>query len=66
MQTFDQHIYDLYASGRIDYDNALAYADSPNDLRLRIKVSGREGPNRKRPSGCGSTTLADRIEIRKR
>jgi twitching motility protein PilU len=40
MQTFDQHIYDLYASGRIGYDNALAYADSPNDLRLRIKVSG--------------------------
>jgi twitching motility protein PilU len=40
MQTFDQHIYDLYTSGRIDYNNALAYADSPNDLRLRIKVSG--------------------------
>jgi twitching motility protein PilU len=40
MQTFDDHIYDLYAAGRIDYDNALAYADSPNDLRLRIKVSG--------------------------
>lgn len=39
MQTFDQHIYDLYAEGRIDYDNALAHADSPNDLRLRIKVS---------------------------
>ncbi len=40
MQTFDQHIYDLYMAGKIDYDNALAYADSPNDLRLRIKVSG--------------------------
>jgi twitching motility protein PilU len=40
MQTFDQHIYDLYVSGKISYDNALAYADSPNDLRLRIKVSG--------------------------
>jgi twitching motility protein PilU len=40
MQTFDQHIYDLYVSGRIDYTNALAYADSPNDLRLRIKMSG--------------------------
>jgi len=39
MQTFDQHIHDLYAAGRIDYDNALAHADSPNDLRLRIKVS---------------------------
>jgi twitching motility protein PilU len=39
MQTFDQHIHDLYAAGRIDYDNALAHADSPNDLRLRIKVA---------------------------
>ncbi len=39
MQTFDQHIYDLYAAGRIDYNNALAHADSPNDLRLRIKVA---------------------------
>jgi Tfp pilus assembly ATPase PilU len=26
-------------AGSIDYDNALAHADSPNDLRLRIKVS---------------------------
>ena len=39
MQTFDQHIHDLYVAGSIDYDNALAHADSPNDLRLRIKVS---------------------------
>jgi twitching motility protein PilU len=40
MQTFDQHIYDLFSNGKIDYENALAFADSPNDLRLRIKVSG--------------------------
>ncbi len=40
MQTFDQHIYDLYQAGRISYENAIAYADSPNDLRIRIKVSG--------------------------
>ncbi len=39
MQTFDQHIHDLYVAGRIDYENALAHSDSPNDLRLRIKVS---------------------------
>ena len=25
--------------GRIDYNNAIAYADSPNDLRLRIKLA---------------------------
>ncbi len=38
MQTFDRAIYDLYKQGRISYDNALAYADSVNDIRLRIKV----------------------------
>ena len=36
MQTFDQHIYDLYQAGKIDYNNAIAYADGPNELRLRI------------------------------
>jgi twitching motility protein PilU len=38
MQTFDQSIFDLYMQGFIDYDNAIAYADSANDLRLRIKM----------------------------
>jgi len=38
MQTFDQSIFDLYMQGVIDYDNAIAYADSANDLRLRIKM----------------------------
>ena len=38
MQTFDQSIFDLYMQGIIDYEKAIAYADSPNDLRLRIKM----------------------------
>jgi len=38
MQTFDQAIFKLYKQGRIDYSNALAYADSVNDLRLKIKL----------------------------
>lgn len=38
MQTFDQAIFDLYRRKLIDLDNALAYADSANDLRLRIKM----------------------------
>ncbi len=38
MQTFDQSIFELYKRGLIDFDNALAYADSTNDLRLRIKT----------------------------
>jgi twitching motility protein PilU len=38
MQTFDQHIFSLYKEAKISYENALAYADSVNDLRLRIKI----------------------------
>lgn len=52
-QTFDQHIYDLYKSGRIDYNNAIAYADSPNDLRLKIKMSevGKDEKVKKEDAG---------------
>lgn len=38
MQTFDQALYDLYSVGEITYEDALAHADSPNDLRLMIKL----------------------------
>ena len=38
MHTFDQSLFDLYKEGRIDYNNALAYADSVNDVRLKIKI----------------------------
>ena len=38
MQTCDQALYKLYAAGEIDYDVAISSADSPNDLRLMIKM----------------------------
>lgn len=38
MQTFDQALYDLYEAGEITYEDALAHADSANDLRLLIKL----------------------------
>jgi twitching motility protein PilU len=38
MITFDQHLYQLYEEGVISHDNALAYADSANDVRLMIKL----------------------------
>lgn len=38
MQTFDQAIYNIFKQGKISYENAMAYADSPNDLRLKIKI----------------------------
>jgi twitching motility protein PilU len=38
MQTFDQALFQLYDEGLISYEDALAYADSKNDLRLLIKL----------------------------
>ena len=39
MQTFDQHLFDLYEAGHISYEDALRNADSVNDLRLNIKLN---------------------------
>jgi len=44
MQTFDQALFQLYNAGEITYDSALAAADSANDLRLMIKLSGNQQP----------------------
>lgn len=38
MQTFDQALFELYKTGEITYEDALAHADSANDLRLMIKL----------------------------
>jgi twitching motility protein PilU len=43
MQTFDQALYALYKSGDITERDALAHADSSNDLRLMIKLAGDGG-----------------------
>lgn len=45
MQTFDQHLYEMYAQGEITYEDALAHADSQNDLRLMIKLGADSDPN---------------------
>lgn len=41
MQTFDMALYDLYKQGRINEEQALHHADSPNDLRLMIKLDSK-------------------------
>jgi len=42
MQTFDQALFDLYEQGRIGYEDALRFADSTNEVRLNIKLHGKE------------------------
>lgn len=60
-QTFDQALYDLYAAGRISEEQALANADSANNLRIRIKqleIARRHPVQRK------TAALADTSNIR--
>jgi len=53
MQTFDQALFDLYEGGRITYEDALRNDDSINDLRLQIKLHGKESKDRDLTSGIG-------------
>ncbi|MDO9422300.1 MAG: PilT/PilU family type 4a pilus ATPase [Herminiimonas sp.] len=46
MQTFDQALFDLYEAGKITYEDALRNADSVNDLRLSIKLHGKDAQTR--------------------
>lgn len=40
MQTFDQHLLELYRSGSITLRDALAAASSPHDFRVAIRAAG--------------------------
>ena len=51
MQTFDQHLFDLYENGSISYEDALRNADSVNELRLMIKLHGKESKERDLSTG---------------
>src|SRR5216110_3040195 len=42
MQTFDQSLFGLYEGGLISYEDALRFADSTNEVRLNIKLHGKE------------------------
>ncbi len=42
MQTFDQALFNHYDRGLITYADALHHADSPNDLRLMIKLRSND------------------------
>jgi twitching motility protein PilU len=53
MQTFDQALFDHFEAGRITYEDALRNADSINDLRLQIKLHGKESKDRDLNSGIG-------------
>jgi twitching motility protein PilU len=57
MQTFDQSLFDLYEGDLITYEDALRNADSINDLRLQIKLHGREAKGRNVFAGIGNLNV---------
>ena len=51
MQTFDQALFDLHEADMISYEDALRNADSVNDLRLALKLRGKDARNRDLSAG---------------
>ena len=51
MQTFDQALFDLYEADFISYEDALRNADSLNDLRLKIKLEGKNSKEKDLAAG---------------
>jgi twitching motility protein PilU len=62
MQTFDQALYELYSAGEITYEDALAHADSANDLRLMIKLADGHATEGKIASMAGDLSLENEAE----
>jgi twitching motility protein PilU len=46
MQTFDQALFDLFEQDLISYEDAMRNADSMNELRLQIKLHGKEAQDK--------------------
>ncbi|HEX5513242.1 MAG TPA: PilT/PilU family type 4a pilus ATPase [Gammaproteobacteria bacterium] len=59
MQTFDQHLYELYAAGQITYEDALRYADSANEVRLMAKLNADDNLERMESATDGLSLLDD-------
>ncbi|MDR0529597.1 MAG: PilT/PilU family type 4a pilus ATPase [Zoogloeaceae bacterium] len=57
MQTFDQALFDLYENNMIAYEDAMRNADSLNDLRLQIKLKGKESVDRDLTADLGHLTI---------
>ena len=58
MKTFDQSLFDLYQAGEISYDDALRYADSQNEVRLKIKLA-QSGDARTLAQGLDGVEVAE-------
>ena len=61
MCTFDQSLVALYHAGEISYEDALRYADSANEVRLKIKLA-QGGDARSLAQGLGDVDLVETRE----
>ena len=67
MQTFDAALFKLFKEGSVSLDEALRNADSPNNLRLRIKLSDADtaepeaapAPEENDPAAASAFSLND-------
>jgi len=57
MQTFDTALFELYEAGKINYEDAMRNADSMNELRLLIKLSGNEAKKNNLSLGIEHLTI---------
>lgn len=57
MQTFDQALFDLYEADKVTLEDALRNADSMNELRLRIKLEGKESKGKDKLDGLEHLSL---------
>jgi twitching motility protein PilU len=57
MQTFDQALFDLQQEDKISYEEALRNADSVNELRLKIKLEGKDAKDSDKLAGLDHLTL---------
>jgi twitching motility protein PilU len=61
MKTFDTALFELFEAGMISEDDALRNADSPNNVRLKIKFAREEGIGMA-PEGDSGTPVSLSLE----
>jgi twitching motility protein PilU len=62
MKTFDQALFDLYEADKITLEDALRSADSMNELRLKIKLEGKDAKGRDSMDGLEHLSLHETEE----
>ncbi|MDR2164339.1 MAG: PilT/PilU family type 4a pilus ATPase [Zoogloeaceae bacterium] len=63
MQTFDQALFDLFEGDMITYEDALRNADSPNDLRLQIKLQSKYSFDHDLTAKLGHLTITEETPV---